>query len=129
MRLDSHQHFWNYDAGEYPWITDKLAKIRRSFGPADLAPILKAAKLDGCIAVQARQTVEESDWLLSLVDQSPIINGVVGWVDLRADNVQRDLERLAKNPKLVGVRHVAQDEPDDRFLVREDVLRGIGKLK
>lgn len=129
MRLDSHQHFWEYDPAQYPWITDRLGRIRRSFLPADLEPELKRAGLDGCIAVQARQTVEESRWLLGLSDRHPIIKGVVGWVDLRADDVERDLEELARHPKFVGVRHVAQDEPDERFLVGKEFLRGISKLK
>jgi L-fuconolactonase len=129
MRLDSHQHFWKYDPAQYPWMTEKLARLKRDYLPADLAPLLKAANFDGCIAVQARQTVEESRWLLQLADENPIIKGVVGWVDLRADNVERDLAGLARHPKFVGVRHVAQDEPDDRFLMREDFLRGIAKLQ
>lgn len=129
MRLDSHQHFWKYDPAQYPWMTDKLARLRRDFLPTDLAPLLSAAQLDGCIAVQARQTIEESRWLLQLADQHPIIKGVVGWVDLRADDVETDLTAFAAHPKFVGVRHVAQDEPDDQFLIRPDFLSGIAKLK
>jgi L-fuconolactonase len=129
MRIDSHQHFWEYDPQQYPWITDKLARIRRSFLPPDLEPELKRAGMDGCIAVQARQTVEESRWLLGLADRQQFIKGIVGWVDLRADDVEKDLATLSENPKFVGVRHVAQDEPDDRFLVGKKFLRGISKLK
>src|SRR5687767_4052275 len=129
MRLDSHQHFWKYDAAEYPWITDKLARIRRDFLPPDLEPELNRARLDDCIAVQARQTIHESRWLLELADKHAIIKGVVGWVDLRADNVEEDLRSLAAHPKFVGVRHVAQDEPDDCFLIGRDFLRGISKLQ
>src|ERR1043165_9089093 len=129
MRLDSHQHFWEYDPAEYPWITDRLARIRRSFLPADLEPELTRAGIDGCIAVQAGQTLDENRWLLGLSDRYSFIKGVVGWVDLRADDVERYLEPLAEHPKFVGVRHVAQDEPDDRFLVGKDFLRGISKLK
>ncbi len=129
MRLDSHQHFWKYDPNQYPWITDRLSRLKRDFLPLDLEPLLKEAGLDGCIAVQARQTIEETRWLLELADQYPIIKGVVGWVDLRAPNVEEDLAHFVKHPKLAGVRHVAQDEPDDRFLVGKDFLRGISKLK
>jgi L-fuconolactonase len=129
MRIDSHQHFWEYDPAQYPWITDKLARIRRSFLPADLEPELKAAGLDGCIAVQARQTLEENRFLLRLADQYPFIKGVVGWLDLRSDDVERQLQEFARHPKFVGVRHVAQDESDDRFLVGKEFLRGISKLK
>jgi L-fuconolactonase len=129
VRIDSHQHFWEYEPAQYPWITDKLARIRRSFLPPDLEPELKSAGLDGCIAVQARQTLEENRFLLGLADRYPFIKGVVGWVDLRTDDVERQLEEFAPHPKFVGVRHVAQDEPDDRFLVGKEFLRGISKLK
>lgn len=128
MRLDSHQHFWNYSAEQYPWIQPSWP-IKRTFLPGDLAPLLTQAELDGCIAVQARQTLEESRWLLELADQSSIIKGVVGWVDLRSDKVEEQLAQFASHPKFVGVRHVVQDEPDDDFMVRSDFLRGISKLK
>lgn len=129
MRIDSHQHFWSYDAAQYPWMTERLARLRRDFLPADLQPELAATGLDGTVAVQARQTLEESRWLLELASQSPLIRGVVGWVDLRSPNVDEDLARLAAHPKFVGVRHVVQDEPDDRFLLNPDFMRGIGRLK
>lgn len=128
MRLDSHQHFWNYSAEQYPWIQDSWP-IKRTFLPADLAPLLAQTGIDGCIAVQARQTLEESRWLLELADQSSIIKGVVGWVDLRSERVEEQLAQFASHPKFVGVRHVVQDEPDDDFMVRPDFLRGISKLK
>src|SRR5688572_5698116 len=102
MRLDSHQHFWRYDPVEYSWITDKLAPLRRDFLPPDLKTHLDASKLDGCIAVQARQTVGETRWLLELAAQYSIVRGVVGWVDLRSGNVDKDLAELTKNPRLVG---------------------------
>jgi len=128
MKLDSHQHFWKYDEREYPWIP-KGSPLHRDWLPDDLRPLLEQAGLDGSIAVQARQTLEESRWLLELADRHPLIKGVVGWVDLRADNVEEQLARFAAHPKFVGVRHVVQDEPDDEFMVRPDFLRGIAKLK
>ncbi len=128
MRLDSHQHFWNYSAEQYPWIQNSWP-IKRTFLPSDLAPLLAQAGLDGCIAVQARQTLEESRWLLELADQSPIVQGVVGWVDLRSEKVEEQLTQFASHPKFVGVRHVVQDEPDDDFMIRPEFLRGISKLK
>jgi L-fuconolactonase len=127
MKLDSHQHFWRYDAAQYPWIPAG-SPLHRDWLPADLAPLLAAAGIDGCIAVQARQTVEESRWLLELADESPIIKGVVGWVDLRSERVGDQLGELAARPKFRGVRHVVQDEPDDRFLLGEAFVRGIGQL-
>src|SRR3954470_1948058 len=127
MRIDSHQHFWNYSAREYPWIGDK--RIARDFLPKDLEAELKPVRLDGSIAVQARQTVEESRWLLNLADHYPLVKGVVGWVDLRSPRVEEELAELSKHPRFVAVRHVVQDEPDDQFMLKPDFLRGIGKLK
>lgn len=128
MRLDSHQHFWQYDPGQYPWIRPDWP-IRRSYLPADLAPELAAAGLDGTVAVQARQTVEETRWLLGLAEASPLIKGVVGWVDLRSPELPAQLTQYASHPRLVGVRHVVQDEPDDRFMLGPDFLRGIAHLR
>lgn len=109
--------------------SDALAPLRRDHLPADLKPLLDTHQLDGCVAVQARQTIAESHWLLELADDHPFIKGVVGWVDLRDAGVNAQLEELSRHPKFVGVRHVAQDEPDDRFLVGADFMRGIEKLK
>ncbi len=129
MRIDAHQHFWKYNSEEYSWIDDSMSILRRDFLPSDLRPELDAAGFDACIAVQARQTLEETRWLLALADKNPFIAGVVGWVDLRAENVREQLANFARNPKLVGVRHVVQGEPDDRFLLRPDFLRGVAALE
>lgn len=128
MKIDAHQHFWNYSEKEYPWIP-KNTPLHRDWLPTDLAPLLKAASLDGCIAVQARESVEESRWLLDLSNHNPIIKGVVGWVDLQSDKVEETLGELSVHPKFVGARHVVQGEPDDRFMLRPAFLRGLGKLK
>ena len=129
MKLDAHQHFWSYDAKQYPWISDAMKIIRRDFLPADLERELAKVKIDGAIAVQARQTLEESRWLLTLADHSPVTKGVVGWVDLQSDKVAEQLAELTKHPKFVGVRHVVHDEPDDEFMLRPAFLRGLGRLK
>ena len=126
MKLDSHQHFWSYDAAQYPWIP-KGSPLHRDWLPADLAPLLAAAGLDGCIAVQARQTLEDSRWLLALADAAPIVRGVVGWADLRSERVHAHLAELARHPRFAGVRHVVQDEPVD-FLLGKEFQRGIGHL-
>lgn len=128
MRIDSHQHFWSYDERGYPWIP-KGSALQRDWLPQDLEPLLKEHALDGSIAVQARQSIQESRWLLELADRNPAIKGVVGWVDLRSESVEKELRELKRHPRLVGVRHVAQDEPDDQFLMRPEFLRGIGVLK
>ena len=127
MRLDAHQHFWSYDAAQYPWIPPG-SPLHRSWLPDDLAALQQPLGFDGSIAVQARQVVEESDWLLGLADKQANVKGVVGWVDLRSDRVEADLERLARHPKFVGVRHVVQEEPDDAFMLGQDFQRGISKL-
>ena len=127
LRIDAHQHFWRYDPAEYGWIDDSLAALKRDFLPADVQPLMTAAGFDGCVAVQARQTEEETRWLLSLADAHPFILGVVGWVDLTAPDVAARLERLAHR-RLVGIRHIVQAEPDG-FLAREDVRRGIAALE
>jgi L-fuconolactonase len=129
MHVDAHQHFWIYRPEEYGWIDDSMAALRRDFLPEDLDPELTSAGFAGSIAVQARQTLEETCWLLELADRSPQILGVVGWVDLQSPDVRSQLNEFTCHPKLVGVRHVVQAEPDDRFLLRPEFLRGISALE
>lgn len=129
MRIDAHQHFWNYSPREYDWIGDSMSALRRNFLPRDLAPELTATGFDGSIAVQARQLLEETRWLLELSEHSPRILGVVGWLDLCAPDVRSQLASFTANPKLVGVRHIVQSEPDGRFLLRPDFVRGIAALE
>jgi L-fuconolactonase len=126
--IDAHQHFWRYDPAEYRWIDDSMASLRRDFLPGHLQPLLEASGFAGCIAVQVRQTLEETEWLLDLADRHSFIRGVVGWVDLQADDLRGQLERLAPRRRLVGIRHIVQDEPDERFLLRKHFCRGIALL-
>jgi L-fuconolactonase len=128
-RIDAHQHFWRYDPVEYEWIDGTMAALRRDFLPADLEPELRGAGFDACVAVQARQTLEETRWLLELADRHAFIAGVVGWVDLQAPDVRAQLEPLRGRPKLVGLRHIVQAEPDDLFLLRPEFLRGVATLR
>jgi L-fuconolactonase len=127
MRLDAHQHFWKFDPAQYSWIHADWP-IRQDFLPEHLSPLLGQCGIEGCIAVQARQTLQETQWLLDLARQYPFIKGVVGWVNLRSHAIEEQLGVLAQNPKLVGVRHVVQDEPDDRFLLGAEFRRGIAAL-
>jgi L-fuconolactonase len=129
MRIDAHQHFWKYDAREYVWIDDSMAVLRRDFLPAEAHAEMARAGFDACVAVQARQTLEETRWLLALADANPFIAGVVGWVDLQADDARSQLEQLARHPKLAGIRHIVQSEPDDQFLLRPAFCRGIELLE
>lgn len=129
MRIDAHQHFWSYNSDEYGWIDKPMSAIRRDFLPADLKPELESNGFDGSVVVQTRQTQEETRWLLELADHAPNVLGVVGWVDLCSPDVHEHLKRFAKNPKLVGIRHIVQSEQDDRFLLRPDFLRGVSMLQ
>ena len=128
MRLDSHQHFWKYNPAHQVWMTDAMAVLRRDYLPAELQPLLAATGFDGTIAVQARQMIEETEWLLELAKKHDFIKGVVGWVDLRSPKLREQLEKFARHPKLVGVRHVVHDEPDDNFMLLPEFRRGIGQL-
>lgn len=128
MRIDSHQHFWRYDAVEYPWMQAGWP-IRRDFLPDDLAPLRAAGRLDGSIAVQARQHLGENRFLLDLAERHASVLGVVGWVDLRSERVGEQLAECAAHAKFVGVRHVVQDEPDDAFVLGAEFQRGIARLR
>jgi len=128
MKIDSHQHFWRYDAARDAWITDSMALLKRDFLPEHLAPELAANGIDASIAVQAGQSENETVFLLQLAEQTKQITGVVGWVDLLSPHVVDRLEYFSQFPKLRGIRHIAQAEPDDRFLAREDFVQGIAQL-
>ena len=129
MRIDAHHHFWIYNPAEYEWIDDSMSALRRDFLPRDLKPELDQTNVHGSVAVQARQSLEETRWLLDLAEGSPSILGVVGWADLRSPDIRSQLKTLVRNPKLVGIRHIVQSEPDDRFLLQPEFLRGIDALE
>src|SRR5215469_10738102 len=98
-KIDAHQHFWQYSPAEYAWITDQMAPLKHDFLPEDLEPLLASLGFDGSIAVQACQTLEETRWLLELADNHDFIRGVVGWVDLRSQHLEAQLEDFAKHPR------------------------------
>lgn len=127
MIIDSHQHFWKYNSVRDAWIDDTMEVIRKDFLPKDLKPILEENGVDGCIAVQADQTETETEFLLACAAENPFIKGVVGWVDLTAENLEDRLIHYAANPLFKGIRHIVQAEKDD-YLLRTDVQSGIGKL-
>lgn len=129
MKIDTHQHFWKYSKEQYPWIGEGMEVLAQDRLPADLKPLLEANGVEGTVAVQARQVVEETEVLLAMAEDYDFIRGVVGWVDLISPNVEAQLEQFKDRKKMVGVRHVVQDEPDARFVFREDFIRGIAKLK
>jgi len=129
MNIDAHQHFWRYNPAHQVWMTDRMDVLRRDHLPAELRPMLEAAGFQGTVAVQARQMLEETEWLLKLSDGHDFIRGVVGWVDLRSPDLRGQLERFAAHPKLAGVRHVVHDEPDDDFMLAPAFRRGIAALR
>ncbi len=127
MIVDAHQHFWRFDSVRDSWITDRMAILRRDFLPGDLAPELARNRIDATVAVQVEQSETETQFLLELAASHPSIAGVVGWIDLRAPDLESRLEHYRQFRKLRGFRHIVQGEPDD-FLLREDFRRGVAKL-
>jgi L-fuconolactonase len=129
MKIDAHHHFWNYDPVAYGWLDDSMKSLRRDFLPEHLRQETAGTGIDGVISVQARQTAEETRWLLDFADQNDFIKGVVGWVELVSPGVRQELARFAANKKLKAVRHVVQGEPADDFILRTDFNRGISALR
>jgi len=130
MKIDAHQHFWIYNSSEYGWIGHNMDMLKRNYTPEDLCSELIKAGYSGSVAVHARQSVEETRWLLELAGKHDFIRGVVGWADLSGeDDLRRQLDDFCRNEKLVGLRHVIHDEPDDNFMLRESFLKGISILK
>lgn len=128
MRIDSHQHFWKYNPVRDNWIDETMGDIRRDFLPLELKPVLDENNIDGCIAVQADQSEEETIFLLNSAEDNSFIKGVVGWVDLCADNLENRLEYFSKFKKFCGVRHIVQAEPIN-FMMRQEFQTGISLLK
>jgi L-fuconolactonase len=131
LTIDAHQHFWQLSQPfNYRWLdAAALAAIRRDFLPEDLEPHHRAVGIDRTVVVQTQHDIRENHWALDLADKTPFIAGVVGWVDLASAECKRQLLEVIEHPKFVGVRHVTQDEPDDDFIVRDDVLRGLRVLE
>jgi L-fuconolactonase len=128
MKIDSHQHFWKYDPIKHSWINDEMKVIQKDFLPSDLEPILLKHKFDGCVAVQADQSEAETDFLIDLAEKNDFIKGVVGWVDLMADDVYDRLEHYAQFKKVKGFRHIVQGETDPDFMLRPKFKAGITEL-
>tara|TARA_A100001015_G_scaffold146213_1_gene162100 strand:+ start:362 stop:1195 length:834 start_codon:yes stop_codon:yes gene_type:complete len=124
MDIDTHNHFWIYDPLEYDWIDGSMSLLKRNYLPEEFSNVLANAAIGGCIAVQARQSDAETDWLLKLSDEFKIIKGVIGWVDLCNLNLHEFLEQKHQHNKLKGFRHVLQGEEDD-FMLNPDFIRGI----
>ena len=128
MIIDSHQHFWQLGRFDYPWMNSSLGVLYRDYLPDQLEPILGQNGVGKTVVVQASNSVEESRWLLNLADEHPFIAGLVGWVDLGSDDVDRQLDELVPHPKFKGVRHLVESEPADDWLIQPQVLRGLKRL-
>jgi L-fuconolactonase len=127
--IDAHHHLWKYNNRDYVWMTGEMTSLRRNFLIPDLREVMRASGVVGTVAVQARQTTEETAWLLDLAVKNPFIFGVVGWVPLVDPAVEGHLEHFAQNSRLKGVRHVLHDEPDDLYMLRDDFNRGVSLLR
>lgn len=128
VKLDSHQHFWNFDPIRDNWITEEMEVIRRDFLPSDLKPLLDANGIQGCVAVQADQSENETNFLLDLASEHDFIQGVVGWVDLCLEQINERLDYYSQFPKLRGFRHILQAEAPE-FILRPEFQRGIAALQ
>ncbi len=128
MKIDAHQHFWKFNTTEYAWISDKMKVLKRDFLPDEMLQELHGIGFDGSIAVQARQKPEETRWLLDIAAGNEFVKGVVGWIDLCSDECGNQLNEFVTHSKFVGVRHVLQDESDERFMLRESFIRGLSIL-
>ena len=129
MKIDSHHHFWKYEPVTYSWMNDSMGILKRDYQPGDLKEVIDSAKIDGVISVQADQSMRETEDLLKHASECSFIRGVVGWFPLAEPELDGLLESYATNPLLKGVRHVVQDEADDRFILGDAFNEGIRRLK
>jgi L-fuconolactonase len=128
--IDAHQHFWQRGKFKDAWLDEPQHKpISGSFLPEHLAPLLRQCGIDGSVFVQTQHDLGENRWALDLAKKNPFILGVVGWVDLASPDCEKQLLEFKADPKFVGIRHITQGEPDDDFIVRDDVVRGLQVLE
>ena len=128
MTIDAHHHLWRYTPLEFGWIDEPMQALRRDFLPEDLKTAMATAGVDGSIAVQARQTLEETRWLLDLAEATDAIRGVVGWAPIAGEEFPGCMEEFDGREKLKGLRHVIQGEKDEHYVLREDFNSGIRTL-
>ena len=129
MRIDAHQHFWKFNPVRDSWIGDDMQVLKQNFLPEHLQPLLQQWGIDGCVAVQADQSEVETHFLLNLAASNDFIKGVVGWIDLQAENLEERLQYFAQFGKLKGFRHIVQAEKDELFMLRPSFMRGIALLQ
>jgi L-fuconolactonase len=128
MIIDAHHHLWKFNIADYGWMDNAMSILKKDYLATDLEKLLDGSNVTGTIAVQARQMLEETRWLLEMAQQHPFIKGVVGWVDLCSEELNTQLDEFCEDPRMVGVRHVIHDEPDDDFMLRPAFIRGMEKL-
>lgn len=129
MRVDAHQHFWQLARGDYGWLTPELTPIYRDFMPPDLAPLLRAAGIDGTIIVQAAPTVAETEFMLAIADNTDFVLGVVGWVNFEGLSCADDIARLAQHDQLVGLRPMIQDIEDPDWMLQDTLSPAFAALQ
>ncbi len=129
QRIDSHQHFWIYDSKRHTWMSEEMSMLKTNLLPPDLLPHLQNVGIDGCIAVQADQSEAENAFLLQLAENFDFIKGIVGWVDLKAKNIEERLEYYQQFSKIKGFRHIIHDEPELDFMLENSFINGVSKLK
>jgi L-fuconolactonase len=129
MIIDSHQHYWRLERGDYGWLTSKLKPIYRDFGPADLEPLLQAAGASRTIAVQAAPTEAETAWLLALAKDTASISGVVGWTDFDSPDAPQRIAAMARNRLLVGLRPMIHDIADLDWMLSPAVGRALDAMR
>lgn len=128
MRIDSHHHLWKYDPKTYPWIQEDMEVLKKDYLPKTILPLLEEQGIDGCVAVQADQSEEETAFLLDCASDNDFIKGVVGWIDLQAPNSAERLAYFAPDKKLKGIRHIVQEEPNPEFMLGKEFQNGIKEL-
>ncbi len=128
MKIDSHQHFWQYHPVKHSWINDDMKVLQQDYLPSDLKKVYQENAIDGCVAVQADQSEIETDFLIDLANENEFIKGIVGWIDLRAENLEERLQHYSKFDIIKGFRHVVQDEPDPNFIIGDSFKNGIALL-
>jgi L-fuconolactonase len=129
LKIDSHQHFWKFDAVRHSWINEEMAVIQRDFMPGDLRPVLEENGIGGCVLVQVDQTPEENEFQLQNARDHDFIKGVVGWIDLQAKDIEEQLGKLSSYEHLKGFRHILQGEADRALMLKPAFLNGISKLR
>jgi L-fuconolactonase len=129
LQIDSHQHFWRLSRGDYGWLTRDLVPLYRDFGPADLAPILARHEIGGTVLVQAAPTVAETEFMLALAAEASFVKGVVGWAGFDQPGGPADIERLAADRRLKGVRPMIHDIADPEWMLHPALAQSIAALE